>query len=458
VPVFDSSKAGTYSFAVDTTFTLTSGQRIFIFGLSVPNFDHTRSFTSTTLTITSEQFFTQAMIDPNFSDFYPSAVNSNGRSLVINPDAAQTTFPVMMRWGQSYQLDTNINQSNRFYSTTFDTIDLGRGSIQKFKVRDRIMRIFQERGCGQVGVYTKFIQDSGGRNTLTTTDDIITANNIQYYIGEYGIGLHPESLVHGKSQDYGVDYIRGYQFRLSNDGIIPISELYKGQYTIRNLIIPYNKPFVRPDGTISKILGCYDYFEEQYICAMQSGSAGVFVIGGQTFSFNEKRNSYVCFYDFNPEWIASAEELVYSWVGGDLYIHNNQALNNTFYGTTFPSILELVFNDKMAIKKIFNTVSYQSNRYWTSELGGDIKTSMINPQTGLQQISELRFVDYEITDNIRYAAFLRDINSMQNSQIALVEGDFLTGAWLKIKFRFSGSGFVWLFVPYITYQLNPRNL
>lgn len=458
VPIFDSSKAGTYSFPVDATFTLTSGQRIFIFGLSVPNVDHTRSFESTTLTITSEQFFTQTMIDPNFSDFYPSAVNSNGRALVINPNAAQTTFPVMMRWGQPYQLDTNINQSNRFYATTFDTIDLGRGSIQKFKARDRIMRIYQERGCGQVGVYTKFIQDSGGQNTLTTTDDIITANNIQYYSGEYGCGLHPEGIVHGKIQDYIQDYINGNLLRLSNDGFVSISELYKGQFTIKNLLTPYNKIWSRPDGTVAKMLGAYDYFEEQFMPCLQGGVNNDVTLNPQSFAFNEPRNAFTTFFDFSPDWISSAEDLVYTWLEGELYVHNNENAYCTFYGSTRSAVIDLVFNGKEVIKKIFNAVAYQSDQIWQSPTNGDVKTSMINPQTFFQQISQLKFVDYEVRDNIKYAAFLRDANSMQNGQLALVEGDYLNGNWIRIRFSHFGTQPGFFYAPYIEYELNPRNL
>lgn len=453
VPIFDSSKAGTYSFPVDATFTLTSGQRIFIFGLSVPNFDHTRSFASTNLTITSQQFFTQTMIDPNFSDFYPSAVNSNGRALVINPDAAQTTFPVMMRWGQSYQLDTNINQSNRFYSTSFDTVDLGRGSIQKFKARDRIMRIFQERGCGQVGVYTKYIQDSGGTNTLTTTNDIITANNVQYYAGEFGCGRRPESVVHATNQDYFLDYINGNAMRLAGNGFTSLSEKYKGQFTLKNIITPYNKTWTRADGTVAKILGTYDNFEEQYMPYLQSGTNGSDQINANTFAFNEPRNAFTGFFDFGEDWITSAEDLVYSFKAGNIYVHNSTLYCN-FYGQQFATQVLLVFNDKEAVKKTFNALSYQSNQIWSCPI---ILTSVINQQTGFQQLSSLKTVDFEIMDNVRYASFLRDINSNQNATIALLEGDFLNGEWISVYLSYFGGNFGWIYAPTVIYELNPRN-
>lgn len=458
VPVFDSSKAGTYSFPVDTTFSLSTGQRIFIFGLSVPNFDHTRSFASTQLTITSQQVYAQGVIDPNFSDLYPSAVNSNGRELIHDPNAAQVNFPTLLRWGQAYQVDTNINQSNRFYTSDFDAIDRGKGAIKKLKVRNRILRGWQERYCFQMGIYTKFVQDSGGSQILTTTDDIITKNNVQYYAGEYGVSNHPESIVHAKIADYFADPVRGALLRLSNDGIIDLTKLYKGQYSIKDLITPYNKTWTIPaTGGMSKIMGAFDYFEEEWVPVLEGGTNGLNTLSPNTFRFNEPRNAFTDFFDYNPEWISSYEDKVVVFQDGKLYVLNNTTNYNTFFGVRYDPIIELVFNGKEAVKRTFNAFAYQSNQVWVSDVNGDILTSMINPQTGFQQVSQLKAVDYEITDNLRYAALLRDANSMQDASVALLEGDYLNGNWLKIRLKYKGSDFAWIFAPYLEFELNPRN-
>ena len=64
---------------------------------------------------------------------------------------------------------------------------MARGNIMRFKVRDRIMRIFQQRACSQVGIYAKFLQDTNGMNVVTTTDEIVTKNNV-VYLGAAGVG------------------------------------------------------------------------------------------------------------------------------------------------------------------------------------------------------------------------------------------------------------------------------
>ena len=54
VSPFDSSQAGTYTFDFNVSVTLTAGQKLFIIGWSVPDYDHTRHFTQSDITITRQ--------------------------------------------------------------------------------------------------------------------------------------------------------------------------------------------------------------------------------------------------------------------------------------------------------------------------------------------------------------------------------------------------------------------
>lgn len=427
VPPFDSSVAGTYTFQVDTTFSMTTGQKLFIFGFSLPDDDHTRSMTATTLTITAQQNFTQGIIDPNFSDYYQSKVNSNGRPRVIDPDARQSFFGNITQWGLAYDPDTDINQISRFYPANFDEIQLDKGPILRLKARERICRIFQSRGVGQVGVYAKFIQDSKGQNTLTTTDSIITQNNVQYYEGEFGLGNHPESLVSGKIQDYFVDPIRGYQIRLSGDGMIPISELYKGQYTIRGLLTPFNKTWNRADGGIAKILGAYNYLDEEYICVLQSGNGGTSLLTPYTFSFNERRNAYCSYFDFTDrDFILAAEETIYSWKDGQIYSHDNPTYAN-FDGTQYGVSIIVPIKRNLIEGQTWETISQISNIPWSSPL---LYTNSYSYGTQRQE-SNLVPSDFVQLEHKWQAAFLRDIHSIGG----ISNGDSLKGSLLVINLQ-----------------------
>lgn len=447
---------GTHTYTFDVPFQLTTGQRIFIFGYSNGDLRNSKVFQQSDIKITRDLSYTVGIVDPNFSDFFVSAVNANGRSMIVDSNAAQIFYPTLLRWGLSFDPDTNLNRTNTFREVNFDEIDRSKGQIWRMKVRDRIIRYFQERGCGQAGVYGKFVQSNNG-NFLTTTDEIITKNNVQYYAGIFGLGNQPTSLVSGKNQDYFVDPVRGYHLRLSGDGFTPISEIYKGQFYIQPLFVPYNNDYLRLNGSRAKILGYYDYFEEQYVTILQGG-----VLNGQTiqdyaFSFNEKRNSYCSFYDFNPEMIISANDITYSWKNGALYIHNDQGKNRNFYGIPFYPSITFIFNDKIAIKKTYQSLSYQANNVWTAPIEGDIISSQPNPQTGLVQTSVLRDFDFDVQEGLYYAALNFDMNSLPNKIQAIYEGDFLKGVWLQVKLTCFSSEYSWLYLPTLNWLPSPRN-
>lgn len=461
VPEFDNGAAGTYSFTFDTTFTMTTGERIFIIGWSVPDNDHMRVFKSTTFTITRTLAFVQTVIDPNFSDYYPSAVNSNGRGFIYDVNAAQLTYSPLMRWSLAFQESSNINQSNRFYPLNFDQIERSKGGIMRFRVFDRMLRVFQERKCGQLGIYQKFITQADGSTGLITTNDIITKNNISYYTGDFGIGNQVDSLVSSGFRDYFVDPIKGFVLRLSTDGLTVISEMYKTQTFVGNTAPKYLTYHGYPFGGTARITGVYNIRKDltpEYLCIFQGGFNEDETLTGQTLAFNEAQKGFSGFYEFDGDSAVCAENTLYTFYGGQLYIHDNDTDYANFYGVQKEPSITFAFNDKEIIKKVYDALAYQGNVIWESPVVGDIATSMINPQTGLQQQSKLVAADYEIQENVRYCALLRDVNSMADAQVALWEGDYLTGTNLLVKFVYRGSDYAWMYLPYLNWQVSNRNL
>lgn len=398
------------------------------------------------------------IMSPSYSDYFNSTVTSDGRGWIINPNAGTIYNSVQLRWGGSYQQDTDIDQLNIFNETDFDTIDLSKGDIWKLKVRDRELRVFQDRAVGVTGIYSKYVQDSGGNNLLTTTDSIITPNNIQYYQGEYGLAGYPTSLVSTESVDYFSDPVRGIQVRLSGDGFTPISTLYKGEYTLKGYLTPYGQSILRMDGTRAKIMGWFDYFWGDYVMVLQAGSANGTQYPARTLAFNEPENAYQNFYDIFPDWSICAEATNYHFLNGQLWIQNNDTKYCNYFNQQFFPSITLPFNDKIAIKKTYEALAYQANQYWVAPVNGDITTSQPNPQTNLPQISQLKQVDFDIEEGLYYAAFLRDANSKSDAREALVNGDYLKGVWLECKLTYQGSDFATLFTPYVKYDVSPRNL
>jgi len=442
-------------FNVDTTITMAASRIAVIYlqqaPVTTPIPFSANSISGQLTFIDTEHDFTIGVIDANFSDFYESKVNSNGRALVVNPDEKTLYYPTLLRWGLSYQQNTNINQINRFFPANFDEVDRSKGDIQRFKTRDRILRLFQNRACGQYGVFARFIQNNQGNIELVTTNDIITKGNVNYYAGEYGLGHQYCGLVSGKNQDYIADPVRGYQVRLSTDGLTPISELYKGQFTIRDLIIPYNQVRVRPLGGEAKILGTYNFQLEEYICLLQSSGLDFDPTPAYAFSFNELRNGYSSFFSYNAaEWIANAEELIYTWKDGQLWKHNNTNAHCNFFGEQFPCYITLVFNINFLQVKTWESVAEVASQIWECPL---IYTS-VKSYANQRQESELIEQDFADLEGEFKAAFLRDIHSQQG----IINGDILKGSYVVCKFQVdTPTNEVVLSEVSILYQDSPLN-
>lgn len=426
---FDASAAGTYSFSFDLVTTL-EDDRFFLFALGsqVRNI----TFLSTNITFTIDKTIPQIMIDQNFSDYYPSAVNSNGRAFIYDPNAAQITFPTMYRWSLAYQSDTNINQANRFYPQNFDNVDRRYGAIQRMLNFGKILTFFQERRCGQTGIYQKFITDNDGGQQLVTTTSIITDNNIQYYAGDYGVGNQNDSVVQSGFVYYFVDPIKGVICRLSRDGITPLSEVYKIQTYAGAKVPQYLTSRNYAYGGVARITGAFNVRKDntgEYLCVLQPWTYGSESFAGETMAFDEGRNHFTNPYDFAPEHIICAENTLYSFRNGRMYIHDVVTAGgmNKFYGIYYDPTITRVYNAGLIEKKSWLSLTEVASAVWDCPV---INTNNMS-YGSTPQLSNLIVQDFENIESNFSASFLGD----QNSIGGISDGDVLKGNLIKIKFR-----------------------
>lgn len=380
------------------------------------------------------------VLDQSMSDLFPSQVDGLGRPFVQDPSARETYYPTLVRYGLKYEQGTQVNDTNQFFPANYDEYDRQRGDIRRLKVRGSQMRVFQSRAVGVVGVLENMIYNADGGENLIQTNKII--NQIHYYQGNYGVGWHNTSIASSAGADYFVDPIRGYQVRVSQDGMTPISELYKAQYFMSNLATKYAKQTAGTLGGYAKIMGVYDFFEEEYVSVFQAynGQANT------TMAFNEYRNCYTTFYDYAPEWIASIETRVVSFKNGNIYVHDNTSAYNNFYSTQYGSSITFVFNNDPMIRKDFNSMGQDGSVLWTSPTVGDVTTS-------LGQNSNLVTSDWDKQEGYYYAAFMRDNGSLGG----LIDGDYLKGGWVQVKLNKSSSNLVYLSGLYLNYTVSQRN-
>lgn len=366
--------------------------------------------------------------DSNYSDFFLSSVNSNGRGWIIDENAKTEYNQVLVRWGGKYQSGTNLNALNRFRPTDFDEVDRTKGDIRRFKTRDRILRVFQDRGVGQYGIYSRFIQNNEGVPELVTTNEIITSNNIQYYQGTLGLGGYPTNLCSSTIADYFNDVVTGREVRLSGDGLTDLGLLYKGQFYLSNLVTPYNKQILRSNGKIAKVMKYWDSFENDAHTVLQAGNlTGGGAYEDYNYSFNESRNAFCSFYDEHPEWALSADDVVYSWVGGQMYKRSSDVSYCQFYGIDYSAYITVVFNQNLLEKKSPLSVTEVASDIWDCPV---IYTNVKTYGTQRQQ-SHLVSANFTILEGDPSSAFFKD----EFSRGGWINGDSLKGNWVAIKFR-----------------------
>lgn len=402
---------------------------------------HANSFT---INITPLNTVNIAINDYSFSDIFKVETNSNSRPLIVDVNAKQSYYSTLVRYSQAYQQGTSINGTNRFYYLDSDTYDKRFGDIVRLKLHNRDLRIFQYKKTGVVPVFSVETLNQDGTNNLVASSKII--NPIRYYEGEFGIGNQPTSLATSGHADYFADPVKGYYIRLSQDGVTPISELYKMQTFASSNLNNYLSSHTYATGGSAKILGVFYFSKDrdgEFISILQPGTG---LSSGYTLAFNENKNAFTSFYSFNPEAILNFENKLASFKNGQLYIHDSSTQNN-FYGTQYSSSITFTFNKDNVIKKTFDYLTLDATDYWTSATMGDVSTS-------LGQSSNLVASDYEIHEGMYHVALQRDNNSLGG----VINGDYLKGTWLQTKFSNSATSLVYLSGLYLGYQLSNRNL
>jgi len=397
------------------------------------------------------RYITQNVFDYSFSDIYKLVTNSDNKPNIIDATALSTYYSTLFRFSQPDQLGTNINNSNRFYFNNFDEFDKSFGDIIRMRVRQRELRVFQYRRCGQVGIYQKFIKGNTGSNQLITTDTIITPNNIHYFEGEFGIGNQPDSLCSSGYQDYFADPVKGYWCRLSLNGIEPISELYKVQTLAGNRLPIYLNNYNNVRGGYAVILGAFNFCKDrdgEVIFSMQSGTTSAVsfagpssttitqgaifgispsTIPGESIQFNESKNGWTSFMDVDPDSIVCCENLLMSSVNGEWYTHDNTSAYANYFGTQFPCSITIQINDNLVEKKTFLSLTEVANQIWECP---SITTNLMSYGTTPQQ-SNLVAEDFAALESTFNSSFWRDANSIGGQ----FNGNALKGNLIVIQFQ-----------------------
>ena len=185
--------------------------------------------------------------------FNEKTVDFGAKAYIVDKKYNRNHRKNAMIYSGIFNSRTSVNNTNQFSigESITKAVDSVYGSIQKLYAEDTNLLIFQENKVHNALIDKDAIFTAEGGSLSTTAKVVI--GQITPYLGEYGIGLHPESFAVFGFRKYFVDKDRTAVLRLSRDGLTEISSYGMKSFFRKHLKIS------------SKIQGMYDMHSKNYI-------------------------------------------------------------------------------------------------------------------------------------------------------------------------------------------------
>ena len=162
-----------------------------------------------------------------------------------------------------------------------------------------------------------------------------------------------------------------------------------------------------------------------------------------TLGFNIASSKWTSHFSYEPEYFASMNNTFLSFSGGTPWLHNSNSTRNSFYGTTYSSKINIIFNQNRDNVSSYDYLKLEGNKKWDIDYSTDYNSSSIKASTqcvggsGSDRLTcELNggvFVsDYRVVDGNEYADFRRDGSNG-------IEGERPKGYYVKLEMENSDT-------------------
>ncbi len=297
--------------------------------------------------------------------FNEKAFDVGVRAYVVKENfAEERRFNTLIHSSGLFNSRTNINYINQFNEAEGGitiSLDPQDGSIQKLFADDTQIVVFQEDKISRSPVNKDFIYSAeGGAIPVTTNTQFL--GTIAPYAGEFGISKDPKSFAYYGYAKYFTDKSRGSVMRLSQNGLVEISNMGMSDF--------FRDALAKSD----EVIGSYDEYNNLYnITLIGKGFSGFKDTNVATatddyftISFDESAKGWTSFKSYKQEGGLSLNNTYYTFNAGKLWQHNDETVNrNTFYGAAAAeSYIEPILNDNPSTIKTFNNISYEGTTGW----------------------------------------------------------------------------------------------
>jgi len=391
----------------------------------------------------------------NISNLWVSNAWDYARPNRVDESAGRVTRPSTCIWSESFIPETLINGLSTVYDTNFQTYEQKYGGIYLLVNKNLFLDVYQELKVSRVPIQQSVLNSTQGVQLVTQSSDVL-GSVAMYYQGEFGIGRHPESHAEYAERDYWIDVNRGIVLRKSNDGITPISDLYKQHVFFNNKckdVLAY------PSGKIN-IYGVYDVKFGEYIISFENivGNVSVPPFVGDTIAFNEYNNSWSTHYSYIPEYMCSNGIGIVSFKDGAIYTHNTNNLYNNFYGVQYSIKLWFFSNLSPSNIKVFDALSLEALHSCNAIIETPItEENLIGQTTGLFPANFQRKEGWWYSDILRDDTTPNIVPFPAILPNARFEGNVLRGAYALIKLEYLPDSYNKFFACNVRVINSPRS-
>jgi len=288
--------------------------------------------------------------------FNNTSVDFGNKAYIVEEESKQIRRKNALIHSGVYNAKNGINNTNQFPIGEDITraVDPASGSVQKLYAENTNLLIFQERKVNRAPIDKDVIFTQEGQPLNANSNLVIGTPSA--FEGNWGISRDPSSFAVYGYNKYFVDKDRSAVLKLGANGITEISKNGMIDY-FRDILT--NLGGTEPVTNISlsnEIIGGYDIYQKNYVVTL--GSL-------RTLHYDTDINGWVSFQSYVPQLSTSSQGQYYTFQNNGIWKHYSNTLQyNGFYGTSYQSSVDFVFNPLPTITKTFKTISYTGSNGW----------------------------------------------------------------------------------------------
>lgn len=356
----------------------------------------------------------------------------NGR-----PNISYSQLPVskfkntQARFGGKIVEESFINNLNRFrdedqfiYPSEYGRIrDLINTANAQVESTGSILLAIGEREAWSIYVNRTTLEDLSGRTQVALSDKVLGSYNT--LLGSQGT-LNPESISLYNGNVYWWNVLNGVWVRYGRNGLSEFS-FYKMRNWFRELASLITDAYQTAD--VPLVISEYDPYNEEVVTFIDHAGLPETFRGYANYKgvlFSEADTRWKSCHSYTPERMAKIGTQLISFKDGSVYLHEKSDTHSTFYGQKHDVHWEPVFNDDLAMKKVWQALGYIATDRWSAE-------RILSEYRGVKAKQETRikmenFVQKE--DNF-YSEIPRDANT-PNVTAPYVEGQMMRSKAIQV--------------------------